>query len=90
MLLPAERVDQQAEHWQRKQHEHGSMEGSGTRVDWRRSALRRSCLFNCAGSETTSATASATTTASTSATSATAAAKTEAGATATTTTGAEG
>src|SRR4029077_3406966 len=41
----------------RKQYEHASMEGSGTRVDWRRSAFRRSCVFNSAGAETTTATA---------------------------------
>ena len=76
----------------RKQYEgtQSLEEGSGTRVDWRRFALRRSCLFNCAGSETTSTAATATATSASATTAATASAQTATAATAATTTGAEG
>jgi hypothetical protein len=67
------------------------MEGSGHRRSGRRFTLRRSGVFDCAGSETKATAATSTTTASSSAATSTAstAAETEAGASATTT-GTEG
>ena len=90
LLLPVEWVEQPVERGSRTMCRCKHRKGAAHRLSERRFALRRSCVFNCAGAETTTATTATTTTTTTATTTATAATKTGATATSATTTGAEG